>query len=84
MLDRVFAKLTDYPQGFTIHPKLAKQFEARTRMYEDEGEVDWATAESLAIGSLVLEAHPVRLAGQDSRRGTFSQRHAALDRLRDR
>ena len=55
VLDRVFHKLTDYPQGFTIHPKLAKQFEARTRMYEDEGKVDWATAESLAIGSLVLE-----------------------------
>ena len=78
VLDRIFAKLTDYPQGFTIHPKLAKQFETRTRQYEDEDEVDWATAEALAIGSLVLEAHPVRLAGQDSRRGTFSQRHAAL------
>jgi 2-oxoglutarate decarboxylase len=78
VLDAVFARLTDYPQGFTIHPKLAKQFEGRTRIYEDEGEVDWATAESLAIGSLVLDGHPVRLAGEDSRRGTFSQRHAAL------
>jgi 2-oxoglutarate dehydrogenase E1 component len=78
VLDKVFAQLTDYPQGFTVHPKLAKQFEVRTRAYEDEGEVDWATAESLAIGSLVLEGHPVRLAGEDSRRGTFSQRHAAL------
>ena len=60
------------------HPKLAKQFEGRHPDVRDEGEVDWATAESLAIGSLVLEGHPVRLAGQDSRRGTFSQRHAAL------
>ncbi len=76
-LDRVFAKLTEYPEGFTIHPKLKRQFDGRTELYE-EGEVDWATAEALAIGSLVLEGHPVRLAGQDSRRGTFSQRHAAL------
>jgi multifunctional 2-oxoglutarate metabolism enzyme len=76
-LDRVFSRLTEYPQGFTIHPKLARQFEARNSLYA-EGEVDWATAEALAIGSLVIEGHPVRLAGQDSRRGTFSQRHAAL------
>jgi 2-oxoglutarate decarboxylase len=78
VLDRVFAKLTEYPEGFQIHPKLARQFEGRAKLYEEEGEVDWATAEALAIGSLVLEGHPVRLAGQDSRRGTFSQRHAAL------
>ena len=82
-LDSIFAKLTDYPEGFTIHPKLGKQFEARAALY-DEGEVDWATGEALAIGSLVLEGHPVRLAGQDSRRGTFSQRHCRPDRLRDR
>ena len=76
-LDRVFSRLTEYPEGFTIHPKLARQFEARNSLYA-EGEVDWATAEALAVGSLVIEGHPVRLAGQDSRRGTFSQRHAAL------
>jgi multifunctional 2-oxoglutarate metabolism enzyme len=76
-LDRVFNKLTEYPEGFTMHPKLARQFEGRAAMYGD-GDVDWATAEALAIGSLVLEGHSVRLAGQDSRRGTFSQRHAAL------
>ena len=78
VLDQVFAALTAYPPGFTVHPKLERQFEARAQMYTDDGEVDWATAEALAIGSLVLEGHPVRLAGQDSRRGTFSQRHAAL------
>jgi 2-oxoglutarate decarboxylase len=77
VLDKIFARLTDYPEGFTIHPKLARQFEARSKLYAD-GEVDWATAESLAIGSLLLEAHDVRLAGEDTRRGTFSQRHAAL------
>ncbi|MEN9804048.1 MAG: putative 2-oxoglutarate dehydrogenase component [Actinomycetota bacterium] len=77
MLDRVFTKLTDYPAGFTVHPKLGRQFEARTKLYE-QGEVEWATAEALAFGSLAIEGHPVRLAGEDSRRGTFSHRHAAL------
>jgi 2-oxoglutarate dehydrogenase E1 component len=77
VLDRIFTRLTEYPEGFTIHPKLGRQFEGRATTYA-EGEVDWATAEALAVGSLVLEGHPVRLAGQDSRRGTFSQRHAAL------
>jgi 2-oxoglutarate dehydrogenase E1 component len=77
-LDRVFASLTTVPEGFTIHPKLAKQFETRTHMYEQEGQVEWATAEALAIGSLLLEGTDVRLTGEDTRRGTFSQRHAAL------
>ena len=76
-LDSVFNKLTDYPEGFTVHPKLGRQFETRAKMYAD-GEVDWALAEAMAYGSLVQEGHPVRLAGQDSRRGTFSHRHAAL------
>ena len=49
VLDRVFQRATASPEGFTIHPKLAKQFETRTKLY-DEGEVDWATAESLALG----------------------------------
>jgi 2-oxoglutarate decarboxylase len=77
VLDKVVTKLTDYPTEFSIHPKLGRQFEGRKEIYEG-GEVDWATAEALAMGSLVLEGHPVRLAGQDSRRGTFSHRHAAL------
>ncbi len=77
VLDRVFAALTDYPPDFTVHPKLAKQFEARAQLYES-GEVAWGTAELLAIGSLVLEGTNVRLAGEDSRRGTFVQRHSVL------
>jgi len=77
VLDRVFAKLTEYPPDFTVHPKLGRQFDARVKTWDD-GEVDWATAEAMAIGSLTVEGHPVRLAGQDSRRGTFSQRHASL------
>jgi 2-oxoglutarate dehydrogenase E1 component len=77
-LDRIFNHFTDYPEGFTPHPKLARQFEARSKLYHEQGEVEWATAELLALATLVVEGHPVRLAGEDSRRGTFSQRHASL------
>ena len=65
------------PEGFTIHPKLERQF-AQRRALLDQGEIDWSLGEALAIGSLVLGGANVRLIGQDSRRGTFSQRHAAL------
>ena len=77
-LDTIFSSLSAYPDGFTVHPKLGKQFELRAKQYADDGDVDWATAEALAIGSLLIEGYPVRLTGEDSRRGTFSQRHAAL------
>jgi len=76
-LDRIYAALDTVPEGFTVHPKLARQFETRSKMFHD-GEVDWALAESLAFGSILLEGNSVRLAGQDSRRGTFSQRHSTL------
>jgi 2-oxoglutarate dehydrogenase E1 component len=76
-LDRVMAALSARPEGFALHPKLERQVEARRKEYE-EGHVDWAAAEALAFGSLLLEGTPVRVAGQDTRRGTFSQRHAAL------
>ena len=65
------------PEGFTIHPKLERQFAQRTQLLE-EGEVDWALGEAFAFGTLVQEGSNVRLVGQDSRRGTFSHRHAAL------
>ncbi|MEQ1701040.1 MAG: multifunctional oxoglutarate decarboxylase/oxoglutarate dehydrogenase thiamine pyrophosphate-binding subunit/dihydrolipoyllysine-residue succinyltransferase subunit [Ilumatobacteraceae bacterium] len=78
ILDATFDHFTTYPEGFTPHPKLVRQFETRAKMYHEQGELEWATAELLAFGSLVQEGTPVRLAGEDSRRGTFSQRHAAL------
>jgi 2-oxoglutarate decarboxylase len=65
------------PDGFTVHPKLERQFAQRMALLES-GEVDWAFGEALAIGSLVLGGSNVRLTGQDTRRGTFSHRHAAL------
>jgi 2-oxoglutarate dehydrogenase E1 component len=67
----------NHPQGFTIHPRLKAQIDRRVAMTTG-GDVDWATAELLALGSLTVDGHPVRLAGQDSRRGTFTQRHAVL------
>jgi 2-oxoglutarate decarboxylase len=65
------------PDGFTIHPKLERQFSQRDDMVA-KGLVDWALAEALAIGSLLHDGVNVRLTGQDTRRGTFSQRHAVL------
>ncbi len=77
VLDRVAGALHSPPAGFNVHPKLAKQLEARAGVYA-EGAVDWALAEALAFGSLLLEGSDIRLSGQDTRRGTFSHRHAVL------
>jgi 2-oxoglutarate decarboxylase len=66
------------PEGFTIHPKLIKQLERRRTSLGEEGGIDWAQAESLAFASLLGEGTPIRLTGQDSERGTFSQRHLVL------
>jgi 2-oxoglutarate dehydrogenase E1 component len=65
------------PAGFTVHPKLQQLLNKRLEMSRSGG-IDWAFAELLALGSLLLEGTPVRLAGQDTRRGTFVQRHAVL------
>jgi len=71
--------LTDIPEGFNLHPTLAKRFIPRRVEALEAGQgFDWAFAESLAWGSLLMEGNPVRLSGQDVRRGTFSQRHAVL------
>ncbi len=76
-LERLAVAATTVPEGFTVHPKLLRQFEQRAQMVA-AGEVDWALGEALALGSIVLEGTDVRLSGQDTRRGTFSQRHAVL------
>ena len=74
-LDRIAAIQFEVPDGFHRHPKLDRIF-ARARERYDAEQIDWSLAETLAFGSLLLEGVDVRLAGQDSRRGTFSQRHA--------
>jgi 2-oxoglutarate dehydrogenase E1 component len=77
VLERVREGLDRVPDGFEVHPKLAKQLARRKEEFHED-RVDWALAEALAFGSLVLEGTAVRLSGQDSGRGTFSQRHAIL------
>ena len=77
-LDRVAAATHSWPVGFTPHPKLARQLEARAVTYANSGEIDWALAESMAYGSMALEGYVVRVSGEDSRRGTFSHRQAVL------
>ena len=73
------AGLSAIPQGFTAHPKLAKQLERRASALDaDEPGVEWAHAELLAFAALLVEGTPIRLTGQDTVRGTFSQRHAGL------
>jgi 2-oxoglutarate dehydrogenase E1 component len=66
------------PEGFEVHPKLLPFLKRRAELLEKGGEADWAAAEALAFGTLLLEGIPLRLSGQDSGRGTFSQRHAIL------
>jgi 2-oxoglutarate dehydrogenase E1 component len=68
--------LTTVPEGFGLNRKMERQLQRRAQALEDGGPIDWATAESLAWGALLVEGFQVRLSGQDSKRGTFSQRHA--------
>ncbi|HYD36145.1 MAG TPA: 2-oxoglutarate dehydrogenase E1 component [Allosphingosinicella sp.] len=68
--------LTRIPEDLAVHKTLGRIIEARREMFESGEGFDWATAEALAFGTLLREGHPVRLSGQDSGRGTFSQRHA--------
>nr|WP_243663419.1 hypothetical protein [Rhodothermus marinus] len=77
-LEAVVQALVNLPDGFHVHPKLERQFKRRESLFFKEKKIDWAFAEALAFGTLLLEGSPVRLSGQDSRRGTFSQRHAVL------
>jgi multifunctional 2-oxoglutarate metabolism enzyme len=77
-LDHIAAATHSWPADFTPHPKLAKQMDARAATYLASGEIDWALGEAMAYGSLALEGHPVRISGQDSRRGTFSHRQAVM------
>ena len=71
-------RLTAIPEGFNVHKTIQRFVEGRRKMIESGADLDWAMAEALAFASLVDEGHPVRLSGQDSERGTFSQRHSVL------
>ena len=70
--------ITREPENFQLNPKIRRWLQARRDMTEGKTPLDWSTAEALAFGSLLAAGVPVRLSGQDSRRGTFTQRHAVL------
>ncbi|WP_392391069.1 multifunctional oxoglutarate decarboxylase/oxoglutarate dehydrogenase thiamine pyrophosphate-binding subunit/dihydrolipoyllysine-residue succinyltransferase subunit [Nocardioides sp. LHD-245] len=77
VLKRIADAYVSPPTGFTVHPKVMPQLQRRAAAITD-GPIDWATGEMLALGSLLMDGRPVRLAGQDSRRGTFVQRFATM------
>ncbi|MGE3624221.1 MAG: 2-oxoglutarate dehydrogenase E1 component [Bdellovibrionales bacterium] len=77
-LRKIGEAIAHVPEGFNVNSKIAKQLDAKRAMMKSGEGIDWATAEALAFGSLLAEGTPVRLSGQDSGRGTFSQRHSVL------
>ncbi|CAL9421341.1 multifunctional oxoglutarate decarboxylase/oxoglutarate dehydrogenase thiamine pyrophosphate-binding subunit/dihydrolipoyllysine-residue succinyltransferase subunit [Streptomyces werraensis] len=77
VVKRIAESQVNIPDHITVHPRLLPQLQRRASMVED-GTIDWGMGETLAFGSLLLEGVPVRLAGQDSQRGTFGQRHAVI------
>ncbi len=77
-LKRLADRLTQLPEGFVIHPRVARIIDDRRRMYAGELPLDWGAAETMAYAALLTEGHRIRLTGQDSARGTFFHRHAVL------
>ena len=77
-LREVGEAITTIPESVSAHRTVARVYDARREMLDTGKGIDWAFAEAMAFGTLVAEGHPVRLAGQDSTRGTFSQRHSAI------
>jgi 2-oxoglutarate dehydrogenase E1 component len=75
---KTFDALMSWPEDFKPLKKVEKIIQDKIKLFKDEGKIDWATAELMAYGSLLLEGHDVRMSGQDVRRGTFSHRHAVL------
>ncbi|MAW89034.1 MAG: 2-oxoglutarate dehydrogenase E1 component [Phyllobacteriaceae bacterium] len=82
-LKEIGRKLAEVPEGFEVHRTVKRFMDNRAAMIESGEGIDWATAEALAFGSILLEGNPVRLSGQDCERGTFSQRHSVLYDQRD-
>ena len=78
VLQKIGDRITDIPEAFHAHRTITRIYKARKAAISEGHNIDWATAESLAFGSLVHEGYTVRLVGQDSERGTFSQRHSVL------
>jgi 2-oxoglutarate dehydrogenase E1 component len=82
-LKEIGKKLTEVPADFEAHKTIGRFLETRRKMIESGEGIDWSTGEALAFGSILLDGNPIRLSGQDSERGTFSQRHSVLYDQRD-
>jgi 2-oxoglutarate dehydrogenase E1 component len=78
LLKEVGHAISEVPANVNVHPRLVRQLKAKRKMIDTGEDIDWATGEALAFGTLLCESTPVRVSGEDSIRGTFSQRHAAL------
>jgi len=83
IIKKIGKKITYIPENFNTHPTIKKIFENKKKMFESGRNFDWSTAEQLAFSTLLEEGYPVRLSGQDSGRGTFSQRHSVLRDQKD-
>ena len=78
ILGHIVNQHAKFPEGFRVNLKIKRQLEAKIKAFETDSGIDWGLAESLAFGSLLIEGTPVRISGQDSKRGTFSHRHSVL------
>lgn len=77
-LETVLGALSDFPESFHLHKKLTRQFQRRRKMFYEDQKIDWGLAEALAFGTMLMEGTCIRMSGQDTRRGTFSHRHAVV------
>lgn len=77
-LHHIVKKHTEFPEGFNVNRKILRQMKAKLKAFEEDSGIDWGMGEALAFGTLLLDGTPVRISGQDSKRGTFSHRHAVV------
>lgn len=77
-LHHIVKEHTRFPEGFNVNRKIVRQMDAKLKAFEDDTGIDWGMGEALAFGTLLLDGTPVRISGQDSKRGTFSHRHAVV------
>jgi len=77
-LHHIVKEHTHFPEGFNVNPKIKRQMQAKLKAFEADTGIDWGMGEALAFGTLLMDGTPVRISGQDSKRGTFSHRHAVV------
>lgn len=77
-LHQIVKEHSRFPEGFNVNPKILRQMQAKLKAFEEDTGIDWGMGEALAFGTLLMEGTPVRISGQDSKRGTFSHRHAVV------